>query len=142
VFIYLHLKLEALHHAAHERRHEEEHAVASIMHGQAGSPNRARWERITELMGSLNPNDWKSAIMDADVMLGALLDERGFIGDDIGQKLQSAARGQFATIEAAWEAHRTRNRIAHGGPDFTLSDREAKQAHDNFKRVFEEFNYI
>ena len=143
MFIYLHLKLEALHHRVHEHRHEEEHAVASVMHARATSnPNREHWERIMNLMGSGNPNDWRSAIMDADVMLDALLTERGFVGMDVGEKLQSASRGQFGSLEAAWDAHRTRNRIAHGGPDFTLSDREARQAIDGYRRVFEEFNYI
>ena len=143
IFIYFSLKFERLRNAAHQRRHEEEETIASVTYARATSnPNRARWERITGLMGSGNPNDWRSAIMDADVMLDVLLTERGFIGADVGEKLQSASRGPFATIEAAWDAHRTRNRIAHGGPDFTLSDREARLAIDGFRRVFEEFDFI
>lgn len=142
-FIYLHLKIERLHHAARSRRQEEEVAVASVARAQSSAnPNRARWSSIMALMSSGNPNDWRSAIMDADVMLDMLLTERGFIGADVGEKLQSASRGQFASIEAAWDAHRTRNRIAHGGPDYILTDREARIAIDGFRRVFEEFGYI
>lgn len=143
MFIYFHVKLERLHHAAHHRRHEETQAVASVARArETANPNRARWERIAAFMGSPNPNDWKSAIMDADVMLDQLLTERGFIGADVGEKLRSASAGQFASIEAAWDAHRARNRIAHGGPEYVLTDREARIAIDSFRRVFEEFGYI
>jgi hypothetical protein len=143
IFIYLHIKLERLHDAAHERRHEAEYAIASATHARsATNPNRARWEQIMQAMTSPNPNDWKSAIMNADVMLDTMLTENGFVGADVGEKLRSAATSPHTSIEAAWEAHRIRNRIAHGGPDYDLSERDAKLAVDNFRRVFEEFGYI
>ena len=142
-FIYLHLSLERLGSAAQERRHEQEHAIAAYMRAaRADNPHRVRWQHIIDSVGSSNPNDWRSAIMDADVMLDAMLTERGFVGADVGEKLQSASRGQFASIEAVWEAHRTRNKIAHGGTAYTLTDREARIAIDGYGRAFEEFNYL
>ncbi len=143
VFIYMRLKHERLIHAAGERRREEEEAVAGMMKSTAAAnPRSARWARIMDLMGSNNPNDWRLAILDADVMLDDLLNERGFVGRDMGEKLQSGARGQFVSIDSAREAHGTRNRIAHGGVDYALTDREARLAIDGYRRVFEEFSYI
>ncbi len=143
VFIYFHIRLEALHRAAQQRRHEEEQAIAHAMHSAAaGNPNRTRWQHNLNLMASPNPNDWRSAIMDADVMLDMVLTDRGYLGADVGEKLQSASRGPFASIDAAWESHRTRNRIAHGGSEALLSDREARTAIDGYRRVFEEFGWI
>ncbi|MGH7141230.1 MAG: hypothetical protein ACREGH_01165 [Minisyncoccia bacterium] len=143
IFLYYHMQTEALHHHLAEARHEKAEGIAHVAEAHAKeNPNRARWERIVAHMSSGNVNDWRSAIIDADVMLDALLTERGFVGQDIGEKFQSASRGPFASIEAAWDAHRTRNRIAHAGADFTLSDREARAAIDGYRRVFEEFGYI
>lgn len=143
IFIYLHLKLERMHDAAHQRRHEAERAIAGAAQARAGSnPNRTQWEQISELMSSSNPNDWKSAIMNADVMLDTLLTENGFMGADVGEKLRSAAGSPYTSVEAAWEAHRIRNRVAHGGPDYSLGERDAKVAMASYRRVFEEFGYI
>ena len=100
------------------------------------------WQRIIDHITSDNPSDWRLAILEADIVLDEVLAGVGFVGDTLGDKLKQAEKGDFKTIENAWEAHKIRNAIAHEGADFTLTQREARRIIDLYQSVFEEFKYI
>ncbi len=101
-----------------------------------------KWQQVQEHINSPNPSDWRLAILEADIMLGDILEKMGYQGDSIGDKLKGIEKSDFVTLDQAWEAHRTRNQIAHQGSDFQLNEREAKRIIDLYKKVFEEFYYI
>lgn len=101
-----------------------------------------RWERVLEHMNSDNQNDWKFAILEADIILDDLLDVMGYRGETVSDKLKRVEPSDFETIEAAWEAHKVRNVIAHEGTDFVVTQREAKRIIDLYRVVFEEFHFI
>lgn len=101
-----------------------------------------KWESVKTHIASSNQNDWRQAIMDADIILDNLLTQMGYQGDSIGEKLKRVSKGDFATLNEAWEAHKVRNRVAHEGSNFHLNEREAQTTIDNYRRVFEEFYYI
>ncbi len=110
--------------------------------GEHAEDKNRRWERVLFHLNSLNANDWKFAIIEADIMLGDLLDTLGYRGDTIAEKLKAVEPSDFITIESAWEVHKVRNTIAHEGADFLLSEREAKRIIDLYRAVFEEFRII
>ena len=101
-----------------------------------------RWRKIMEHADSGNPNDWKQAIIEADVMLDGLLIKLGYQGDSLGERLQRVQKGDFKSLDQAWEAHKVRNRIAHDGSDFILNQIEARQVIGLYRQVFEEFYHI
>lgn len=101
-----------------------------------------RWKTITEHVESENPNDWRHAIMDADIILDDILDRMGYQGESIGEKLKRVEKADFQTIDEAWEAHKIRNIIAHEGSDYSLTHHEAKRVIGLYKKVFEEFYFI
>ncbi|MEI8327920.1 MAG: hypothetical protein WCG02_02175 [Candidatus Taylorbacteria bacterium] len=101
-----------------------------------------RWENVQKHMTSTNQNDWKQAIIEADVMLDDILTRMGYRGESVGEKLKRVATGDFASLDDAWEAHKVRNRIAHDGTGFVLTEHDAKHAISRYKKVFEEFYYI
>lgn len=101
-----------------------------------------RWERVLEHMNSDNQNDWKFAILEADIILDDLLDVMGYRGETVSDKLKRVEPSDFETIEAAWEAHKVRNVIAHEGTDFVVTQREAKRIINLYRVVFEEFHFI
>lgn len=72
-------------------------------------------------------------------MLEDVLREKGYQGDTLGEMLKNAS---FKTIEMAWDAHKIRNRIAHEGSSFELTEREAKRAFTLFESVFRELRVI
>lgn len=101
-----------------------------------------RWERIVEHINSEHPNDWKVAILEADIMLDELLDVQGYHGASMSDKLKQVEESDFLTLNSAWEAHKVRNQIAHEGAEFLINEREARRVIALYKEVFEEFKYI
>jgi hypothetical protein len=101
-----------------------------------------KWEKVIVHINSQNPNDWKLAILECDIMLSDILEKMGYMQQSIGDKLKSIEPSDFVNIEAAWEAHKIRNQIAHEGSDFALNEREAKRVIGLYELVFREFEYI
>jgi hypothetical protein len=109
---------------------------------QAGDNVMARrWNDAMQHVESENPNDWKQAIMEADIILDDLLTKMGYHGESIGEKLKRVATGDMKSLNEAWEAHKVRNQIAHE-QGFTLNHHEAKNVIGMYRKVFEEFYYI
>ncbi|MDE1988431.1 MAG: hypothetical protein KGJ58_02295 [Patescibacteria group bacterium] len=101
-----------------------------------------KWKIIIEHIESENANDWRLAILEADIVLGEMLDKLGYRGEGIGDQLKSVDKSDFTTIDDAWEAHKVRNSIAHEGASFMITEREAKRVVGLYKKVFEEHGYI
>ena len=74
--------------------------------------------------------------MEADNILNDLLVDRGYPGLTVAERLSAA---NFNTLDLAWAAHKIRNRIAHDGSRFVITERIAKNTFDLFKAVFTEF---
>ena len=98
-----------------------------------------KWKLIQEHINSEDASKWRLAILEADIMLADLLDTMHLPGESIGDKLKAIEMSEFTTIEAAWEAHKIRNAIAHQGSDFQLTQREAKRVINLYGSVFHEF---
>jgi len=125
---------------------EEESGLLDILTQQAleKHPKRtnARWIKVTELADSDNENDWRRAILEADVILDELLETIGYDGMSVGEKLKSVEKSDFNTVDMAWSAHKVRNRIAHEGGNFVLSKQETRRVIGLYQSVFEEFEYL
>lgn len=126
----------------HAGFHGHDHHAAHEHHEPSPEPKNERWEAVVALVNSPNESDWRRAILEADVMLSAMLTERGYTGATLADQLKSANPLQFTTLDLAWEAHRMRNALAHLGEAFPLSERDARATIDLYRRVFEEFGYI
>ncbi len=112
---------------------------------EGAKPDRVlaeRWERVQTHVSSENPNDWRQAIMEADIMLDDVLTTLGYQGEGIGEKLKRVELGDMKARQDAWDAHLVRNKIAHEGSDFALTKYEAQRIINQYKKVFEEFYYI
>ncbi|MCX6747829.1 MAG: hypothetical protein NTW98_02705 [Candidatus Nomurabacteria bacterium] len=136
---------EHIHHEIHEfahKHHEVEKKKAEAEMGRNGKPKNERWENILKHLYSESSADWKLSIIDADEMLLTLMTDMGFKGEGLGEKLKSADRDEFHSLSAAWEVHTVRNRIAHEGLSYELSQREAKRVIALYEQIFHEFGYV
>lgn len=129
------------------RKKEEEIYNAKVDMGYdpkaKGHPDMAnRWDKVLMHLESKNPNDWRQAIIEADIILGELLTKLGYKGEGIGEQLKRANKADFSTIDAAWEAHKVRNMLAHAGSDFPFNQHDARNVIHLYRKVFEEFFYI
>jgi len=128
-----------------EEHEHLKHAIAETMAHEeevsAGTKNE-RWDHIQDLVNSTNPSDWRLSVIEADTILEGLLDAKGYHGAGIGEKLKSISPGDLASMQAAWEAHLVRNRIAHEGSEYDLSQRDARRTIQLYELVFRELGFL
>ena len=139
-FIYAKIRLAQLHEIELEHLKEAE-ARWATQHSHKASKN-VKWEEIQRRVSENNPESWRLAIIEADILLDETLTNAGYVGQSIGEKLKTANPTSFTTVQDAWEAHKVRNEIAHVGSDFVLTKRIAQEAIMRFERVFREFEVI
>lgn len=101
-----------------------------------------RWAHIESLRDSAQPNDWRAAIMEADIMLDDMLMKQGYDGLGVAEKLKKVEPSDFNTLDDAWEAHKIRNQIAHEGSAFELSETLARRTIARYEAVFREFRIL
>lgn len=141
--VYCFLRIERI---VHETKHKDEPHGAG-KRGAAGkaagdSAARTRWERVQAHLHSERESDWRLAVLEADVLLDEMVTHMGYRGDSLGERLKGIEQSDFTTLSKAWEAHAVRNKIAHEGAAFALSEREAKRVIVLYEEVFREFHYI
>lgn len=139
MLVYVRIRIIQVEH--HGFLEKEEREIAKRQQ-HAHAAKNPRWEMIVGLASSSNDSDWRRAILEADIILAALLTEKGYQGETLGEQLKLANPLQFTTLDLAWEAHRMRNAIAHLGEGFPLTERDVRTTIDQYRRVFEEFDYI
>jgi hypothetical protein len=124
-----------------EYAHHQAEREKKVQAGEDGSKNK-RWMQTLTYLFSQSSSDWKLAIIEADAMLETLMGELGFKGDTLGEKLKGATQDRFRNLTIAWEVHTIRNRIAHEGLSFELSQHEAKRVIALYEKIFREYGYI
>ncbi|MBU1293166.1 hypothetical protein KJ819_03870 [Patescibacteria group bacterium] len=104
--------------------------------------DHSRWDHIRELIESPHENDWRQAIIEADIMLDDLLSQLGYPGETVGEKLKAVDPKRMNTLQDAWEGHKVRNEIAHQGYAYQLTERHAHRTIAHFEAVMREFGEI
>jgi hypothetical protein len=100
------------------------------------------WEAVRAKLLSDSPSDWRLAIIEADIYLDRALDAKGFHGETLSDKLKQVPPDVLASVQIAWEAHKVRNRIAHEGTAFSLSQPEARRVLSYYEIVFRDLGLI
>ena len=131
-----HLHHEIVEYAHHQGEREKK---AKKREEISGNP---RWIKTLDYLFSQHASDWKLAVIEADAMLEDLMAQLGFKGDTLGDKLKGATQEKFKNLTVAWEVHTIRNRIAHEGASFMLSQHEAKRVIALYEQIFREFGFI
>ena len=103
-----------------------------------GMPKNSRIQDMLDHIASDSPSDWKLAIIEAGFILDEILKDAGYGGTSLGERLKSISPEQLRSLDDAWQAHKVRNQIAHGGADFILTQRLAQDTIKQYRRVFHE----
>lgn len=106
------------------------------------SPQKKRWMNIAAMFQSPDPNAWRIAIIDADSMLEELITSMGFVGESFGEKLKQMNNSGIPWTDAAWDIHLLRNKLAHEGSRYPLTDREAYRAFKIYENIFFETGFL
>lgn len=100
--------------------------------------NQISFAELQAHLDSENPNDWKLAIIEADIILDDTLKRQGYAGPTLADRLKSISPESLHSIRDAWDAHMIRNKIAHAGADFVLTQKIARETIMRYERVFKE----
>lgn len=130
-----------LHHEIYEYAHHKKERERKMRETSDVSKNE-RWIKTLGYLFSQHNSDWKLAIIEADSMLEDLMNQMGFKGQSLGEKLKSATQESFHNLSIAWEVHTVRNRIAHESSAFELSQHEAKRLIALYEQIFRGYGYI
>lgn len=131
------LKIREIHHAEHEKYHavhvEETTTKAAL----------TQWQVILDHVNSQNPAEWKLAILEADNILDEVLEDQGYVGETVAEKLKTMSPTRIASYNDVWDAHKLRNQIAHGGAiDMELTQKMARDTIAKFGNAFKELGYL
>jgi hypothetical protein len=130
-----HLHHEIAEYERHQKEKEHKIKEETVSHNP-------RWNKVLTYLASGSQSDWKLAVIESDSMLEDLSAELGFKGDSLGDRLKMANQDTFKGLSSAWEVHNIRNRIAHEGLAFELSEREAKRVIALYEQIFRNYGYI
>ena len=135
LYIYASIQAEKLGDIEHDLMAAGDEAYAMKMSGGIKSD---KFTELKEHLNSENPNDWKLAIIEADIILDDTLKRQGYAGPTLGDRLKSVSPSALSSIDDAWQAHKVRNQIAHAGADFVLTQKIARETIVQYERVFQE----
>lgn len=124
------------------RAQEYQKYKAIDIESEEAKARQVQWEIILKHMASENQAEWKLGILEADNILDELLEERGFRGETLGDRLKFAEAKGLKTLNDAWEAHKARNTIVHEEATSPLNKRDARKIIDLYEKVFKELGYL
>ncbi len=120
--------------------HEIAHALARDRERE--KKLNPRWKYILTLVESPNESDWRVAIIESDSLLEETLRDKGLVGDTMSELLDEAQANGYQRIQDAWDAHIVRNKIAHEGQSFPLTQIETRRVTRLYQNIFEELEVI
>lgn len=126
----------------YEVRKREADYYGTVLIASESAAASPRWTHIQGLINGTSPSEWRAAIIEADIMLDDMLARQGYTGEGVGEKLRQVEHADFATLRDAQEAHGVRNRVAHQGSAYDLSETLARRTIARYEAVFREFGVI
>lgn len=122
-------------------KEDEERMRRHFIKPTAQHMHETRWSKVERLFSTQNESDWRLGIIEADAMLEDLTLQLGYPGANLGERLKSINPRNFPMLQQAWHVHLLRNRIAHEGMNFHLTQHEAWRAFKIYENIFRGYGY-
>ncbi len=122
------------------RLYKDEEEITLAIVPEEDSRRDQRWKRILSFSKSHNESDWKVSIIEADAILEEIVENMGYSGETLGERLKNIEKSDFLTLDEAWEAHKYRNEVAHG--NMVVRRVEVLRVLSLYEKVFREFEYL
>lgn len=136
-YIWLHLRIQSIHHKEHEKY------KPVVTEETSANEKTIQWQVVLDHVNSESPAEWKLAILEADNIFGEVLEDQGYVGETVAEKLKAMSRTRITSYNEIWEAHKLRNKIAHGetlGEE--LTKKIARDTVATFENTFRELGYL
>ncbi len=86
-----------------------------------------QWSKIVARLDSGREEDSRFALIEADNLLGKVLDKMGYAGETTGEKLQKVNSRIIPNLDQVLNAHDLRNTVVYN-PDYKINVDEARRA--------------
>ncbi|MDO8495420.1 MAG: hypothetical protein Q7S32_02750 [bacterium] len=107
----------------------------------AESSYDAKWKEVREHLSSIRDAEWKFAVIEADKMIEDVMEQSGFPGKGLGEKLMAIDKSKLQSLDDLWAAHKLRNLIAHD-PNVLVQYRDALRAIEGFEKALRELGVL
>ena len=105
-------------------------------------PGTIRMLEINKKLTSESPSDWKISVIEADKVLDRTLEQKGYAGTSLGDRLKQMVPADLPDIyEEVWEAHKIRNKIVHE-PNFEITQSEARKLVGIYERAIKRVIWV
>lgn len=101
---------------------------------------RKRWLAIEHSVEKNNESSQHMAILNADKLLGFALQQRGFSGQTMAERMKSASKN-LSKENDVWHAHKLRNKIAHE-PSVQVDYGSTRRAMAAYKQALKDMGAI
>ncbi len=141
-------------HAAPEASHDDHAHVETQEHsgiaGHQGAPMKMvsetpvyteTWEQIYKLANSPREAEWKLSIIEADKLADDILQQLGYPGETMGERLMLIKPDQLSTLQDLWDAHKLRNLLVHD-INYKVKHEQVLAAINAFERVLRELGAV
>jgi hypothetical protein len=98
---------------------------------------RRQWIALLRRIEEGTKQSLPLAVVEADRLMDQTLKQFGYPGENFGERLRGLPPGTIANLDALWNAHRLRNRIAHE-PGAAPTRDEVLEALGAYKKAFDD----
>ena len=100
-----------------------------------------KWKKIEKRLESKIEADLKLAVLEADELLNKVMDEVGYKGDDLTEKLEKITEEVISNIKELKETRKIRENIIED-PSYKLTEEEAKKAIKTYEKALRDLQAL
>jgi len=100
-----------------------------------------KWQKIDNKLKSDQESNLKLAVIEADKFFDNIFKNIGYMGKDMGGRLEKITSSQISNIDDIWSAHKIRNKIVHD-MDYKLIPVDAQRAVKAFEQALKELEVL
>lgn len=105
------------------------------------SAMQKRWEGIRERLVEGDEASYQLAIIEADKLVDSVLQQRGYAGSSMGERLKQLDSETFPRLEQLWYVHKIRNEIVHSS-EYHITPGDAEEILNSYERILRDFEAL
>jgi len=100
-----------------------------------------RWQEIQDRLSGGDEASYQLAIIEADKLVDSILQQRGYSGSSMGERLKNLDSDTFPRLEQLWYVHKIRNEIVHSS-EYHISAEDAQEILNSYERILNDFEAL
>lgn len=103
--------------------------------------SQKRWSKIRERLRSNDEDDFKVAVIEANLFLNELLKEKGCEGIDVKEKLERLGEDVISNFDDFLEVYKTYKFVSED-PSYHLTKKEAERFLDVYEAIMKDLGFL